>query len=582
MSNNPEDLTRYPVPSTAFIPAERNAADLDRFMNQSGDFESRNGVVRPTLSSVIANIGYLPPVAYADGIVFTVGDRVKTVLQDGQIYAPRPSLLPFTTPSVFDADQWFIVSGVTRSQTQPVTHNTRAEAVADNNSDRQFIRVGDFGGAEYRRAVDQTEYDTFPELGRLTDSQGNLFVLSIEGIVSVDKLGAVGGIVNDEPSFSAAASFNRPAFVPSGKSYQLDSSVTGVFYSDSDITTTGSGSITIINIVNPVQAEPVFSPGGPRSVIQYNSATSVNIRGNEFVMGGFRFHGSHTNSPAQKFTSTSRLNTVSTSSDLAFGMTSVVFENWYAVFAVANNGDDNCVFRAVPFLRVDTVVGSGVTLRKAGEAVHSASPQTYTWPTDGVNGADCLVITETISGRPMAFSGRETTITDSAPDAVTLQDIGGIAPGDWILPAPLGFDHYRYCGSFYVDTAEVRNIADSGTLVRSRGVFDVSGTNSGAVSAEAREPSGYISPLATAVIINTSGTLATSGMGQYVEEFGTDSAHIVTGIDMTKSVSTSVSFGHPDLFIPFSFGPQYYFSNAGGLATSRTNGQQNIYGWIEP
>ncbi len=90
---------------------------------------------------------------------------------------------------------------------QPITHTTLAAAMADDNSSRQLIRLLERGGAEYRRAANQAEYDSFPELGRFTDVAGGLWILNISGEVSVQWLGSViDGVTDDTPSINAAMS----------------------------------------------------------------------------------------------------------------------------------------------------------------------------------------------------------------------------------------------------------------------------------------------------------------------------------------------------------------------------------------
>ena len=69
-----------------------------------------------------------------------------------------------------------------------VTHLTRASAIADSNINRQFIKVGDFGEAQYVRSVDQAQYDTFPESGRFTDASNIQWVISIENEILIDYL----------------------------------------------------------------------------------------------------------------------------------------------------------------------------------------------------------------------------------------------------------------------------------------------------------------------------------------------------------------------------------------------------------
>lgn len=305
---------------------------------------------------------------------------------------------------------------------------------------------------------------------------------------------------------------------------------------------------------------------GPRDRITYKDATSVYIHSAQFPMGGFRFHGSYKKSQVKSFPASATPISCSTSSDLAFGMSSVVLENWYAVFACANDGDANATLKIVPFLRADSVATSVVTLRKAGENVHSSSPQTYTWAAGALDGLECLVISETVDGRANAFSGRVATITASTATNITLDTIGTVAVNDWLLPAPNGFDNYRYCGAFYVDTAEVRNIADSGSYVASRGIFDQSGTNTGSIAApgELRNISGYISPLATAVMLHSYCIINTAAVGSFVENFALDGSnhdvatHYVTKVDTSDDIRTFLKSGRlvsgfPDIAISTNF-----------------------------
>lgn len=55
----------------------------------------------------LGNLGYLPPVAYAAGIVLSATNQ--TVSQDGIVYAPRIDALPFTTSGLFETDKFRIV-----------------------------------------------------------------------------------------------------------------------------------------------------------------------------------------------------------------------------------------------------------------------------------------------------------------------------------------------------------------------------------------------------------------------------------------------------------------------------------------
>ena len=111
-SFDPTDLTANPVPSGDFRVGERNAQDLDKFMNQTGTFENRSGVTLDTLTEALQKIGYQPPVAYASGISFTINDRTKTIERGSIVYAPLGSEIPFTTSGTWasdDEDKFFAV-----------------------------------------------------------------------------------------------------------------------------------------------------------------------------------------------------------------------------------------------------------------------------------------------------------------------------------------------------------------------------------------------------------------------------------------------------------------------------------------
>ena len=71
---------------------------------------------------------------------------------------------------------------------QPITHTTLAAAMADDNSSRQLIRLLERGGAEFRRAANQAEYDRFPDTVRFTDNGGIQWVLDFNGRVSVQNI----------------------------------------------------------------------------------------------------------------------------------------------------------------------------------------------------------------------------------------------------------------------------------------------------------------------------------------------------------------------------------------------------------
>jgi hypothetical protein len=319
---------------------------------------------------------------------------------------------------------------------------------------------------------------------------------------------------------------------------------------------------------------------GPRDAIVYNNATSVKVFRSHAVMGGFRFRGQYSKGRAPCFPMpTSKVASVST----GLGAESAVRpENWYAVFAVANAGDATATLKVMPYLRAGTVSGSNVPLIKAGEGIHALTAQTYAWSSvNNMAGTDCLVISE--GG---AFSGRVTTITANVAGQVTLGTIGSVAAYDFLLPAPPGFTHYVYLGSFYFDTAEVRNIADAGIVVKAKMVnlSDPNFPSSGAVaSAVELRFGGYISPLAAAVVIKDSHTLSTASTGDHANYFWADSSnHEIQANYEKKTSSSSDTYVWDGVELPFSQRQSIWYLNGGTLAAQRSAANLEIKGWIEP
>lgn len=320
--------------------------------------------------------------------------------------------------------------------------------------------------------------------------------------------------------------------------------------------------------------------GGARDAILYNSAQSVKVFRNHAQMGGFRFRGQYSKGRAPVFAMPA--SKVVTSPGSLSGMTAKTNENWYAVFACANDGDATATLKMVPFLKAGIVAGSDIPLVKAGEGIIAPSSQSYAWTTtNNFANVDCMCISE--SG---GYSGRVAKITANSASSLTLDTIGSVVAGDYLLPAPTGFKHYVYIASFYFDTSEVRNIADTGVMAKGKMIYlQYPSVQTGAIAAPGAvfNCAGYISPLATGVVVDSSCSLSTASTGAYGEYFDTDgSNHITTSTyfeKTTASSSTVVFFG---VQIPFNYFQTFNFYNAGALASTRINGQLNIVGWIEP
>jgi hypothetical protein len=355
----------------------------------------------------------------------------------------------------------------------------------------------------------------------------------------------------------------------------------GLMVYDTTLSTICVWSGTAWELVADSSDTPLQYAGGARDAVCYAGAQSVRVFRDYATMGGFRFRGQYTKSLVPTFPMPA--NKVVTSPGALGGMTAKTNENWYAIFACANTGDATATLKMMPFLRAGVVAGSSIGLVKGGEGLTPPDvAQTYAWTSaNNLVGVDLLVITE--AG---GFSGRVTKITANSASSISVQTIGSIANHDTFLPAPPGYDHYVYLGSFYFDTLEVRNIYDSGTLVKTKGIYTVyPNTASGAYpypNFVEIDGSGYISPLATAIVLDSSCVLSTASTGEYVEYFAGDgSLHIVQSGYVFKDNGGNMSVVFSNVQVPFLYPQKFWYAN-GGLAASRINGQFNVTGWIEP
>lgn len=328
----------------------------------------------------------------------------------------------------------------------------------------------------------------------------------------------------------------------------------------------------------------LMAPRSGRSTVQYKDATSVYIRAPFVSMNGFRFFGQDYR-VGRSYPMENNPASVSTGTDLGAEDT-VAVENWYGVFAVANDGDQYATLKLMPFLRAGSVAGSVITLNKAGEGIHTVQAKTYDWATDSLAGVDCLVINETIGGVANNFSGRVTTVTANTGTTVTLETIGTVGAFDFILPAPPGYDDYVYLGAFYFDTAEVRNLADAGAEVQAYMIatqsplWDATGQVGPGVKIVF---GGYISPLATAALIYTTSTFATASTGTFVENFDSDGGNHITNVSYYEKTGSGTEAAVPKVHRQaFMFGQYTVYSNGGSLVASRSAGDLYIRGWVEP
>lgn len=85
------------------VSATSNSRDPDT-LAPIQNYNTRLGDQVDTLAGRLAKLGYLPPLAYTSGIVFTANDNTKTIEREGFIYAPLPSQMPFTTTGIWGSD----------------------------------------------------------------------------------------------------------------------------------------------------------------------------------------------------------------------------------------------------------------------------------------------------------------------------------------------------------------------------------------------------------------------------------------------------------------------------------------------
>jgi hypothetical protein len=334
-----------------------------------------------------------------------------------------------------------------------------------------------------------------------------------------------------------------------------------------------------------MSANRVGASSRGRIPLEYYSTSGVLVRAAQLTLDGFRFHGSSTRSGGPTLRCAAAQNQVSYPGNFGAGISSATLENWYAVFACANGDTDQVTFVVMPFLRCRTVPGSGVvTFNKTGEGQHTAVAATYNWANDVLAGTEVLVINESGS-RVNGWSGRVARCTANTNAQLTLDDAGTIGFGDYLLPAPPGWRHYGYVGSFYVDTAEVRNFADDGKNVRSYGVnnTDPDWTTSGAMASYISVTwAGYVSPLSLGVWFYAVGSLSTASLGSWATYFSTDSSDHKQNDWYCNKEGTATSTYVGMFCQSLAYTQEMWVKMAGSLVASRISNTLQLRGWIEP
>lgn len=327
-----------------------------------------------------------------------------------------------------------------------------------------------------------------------------------------------------------------------------------------------------------------INSNAPRSTMQWGSVTSVDMYGTNFPMAGFRSQGQYHKSFAPVYTASTM--SVSISTDLDSMTSALESDAWYAVFMTANDGDFNCSPVIVPFIRLFNDAGTLKYSSPAeGQTKAGLTAITRGLNVNGLAGNDVLVISRDLVGG--GFSYDVTRCVSNTTTVIVLEDESNITDGDWALPSPSGVDHYVYIGSFYVNaSSQIRRFVDDGKSVKYRGDVDASSSSqSGAITLEKREVSGYVSPLASAVIIESAAQLTGITTGLYIENFYFDSnaASMVTQCRYVKEGSITGYFTNNNLDLPFNKMQIYGYETDAptGMDTNRASSTQTIVGYVE-
>lgn len=96
--------TSKPIPSSDVVDLVYNINTMDKLISGTGEYPDRFGKMLPSYSEQMNRLGWYSPVAFAAGI--QVNSPRVIVIEGGSRYFPKPELLPFTTTSTFNPDQW--------------------------------------------------------------------------------------------------------------------------------------------------------------------------------------------------------------------------------------------------------------------------------------------------------------------------------------------------------------------------------------------------------------------------------------------------------------------------------------------
>lgn len=134
------------ISSTDLSDLKKDITTIDTVVESSLDTTTtKDGKVINTLSGQLKLLGFIPPLVYAGGIVFTTSDTTKTVVEAGVVYYPDPAALPFTTSGTFIGDddaRFFVVQGLTNQSPEliarPQPDGFTTDILTDTTSPNAF------------------------------------------------------------------------------------------------------------------------------------------------------------------------------------------------------------------------------------------------------------------------------------------------------------------------------------------------------------------------------------------------------------------------------------------------------------
>lgn len=332
----------------------------------------------------------------------------------------------------------------------------------------------------------------------------------------------------------------------------------------------------IVKINELVNQEPIIAEALQSeqrlALTEYWNPDSVRVNIRNFGLCGFRFRGANYKKgkivsldPSVLYPTVSFKN-----GHIEDGYTT---NQWYAVFGIKNDAEEYAKLVPVPFLRVKSKTENTLEFAECGMNGDINTKKNYNFK--DLTNHEVLIINE--NGK---WSGLVKKIVNNTLDTITLEDVGNLQAGDFILTAPQKQD-YVYLGSFYVDNQATFNRGDDGNGFTSMRAVSISNLNiagdiSAGVDIDFRT---FVSPLATGVYFYVYDTYSISNVGAGFINFGTDSSHDIELVRVNKTTSGGDAFRYY-CRIPFCMRQSINIKSA-GIANLATDRSINIRGYIE-